>query len=257
MLAVILFVVAGVIGLRGLAFSTMLSYSTRHANDVVLNLVDLQLALDRLESTSREFALTGNEFVLDSDRATSARVQRDLLAIHAWTEEGSRLWMRLPPLEALIAQEIRATTMVAQVRRGGGLEATAELFRVGVGRKITDMRRALIRELRADGTRFLALEDEVATRQLQQTDIVWAIETLLTLAIGLYSWAVHRRNWRRRELAVRLQPHRPGPLALRVPRPLPGSGTVMVHGSANDGSSDGAGRPASMARQASVRYSRT
>jgi CHASE3 domain sensor protein len=223
MLAGILFVVAGAIGIRGLAFSTMLSHWTRHANDVVLNLVDLQLALDRLESTSREFALTGNEFVLDPDRATSSRVQRDLFAIHAWTEEGSRLWMRLPQLEVLIAQEIRATTMVAQVRRGEGLEATAELIRVGVGRKITDKRRGLIRELRAEGTHFLALEDEVATRQLQQTEIVLTIETLLALAIGLYSWAVHRGNSKRRELAIRLQPHRPGPLALghgRAPGPL-------------------------------------
>ena len=120
LLAMAMFVSSGAVAIRGLAMSRSLQQQSYLTKEVLLNLADLQLALDRLELSSRDFALMGKETVLDSDRDTVSRVQRDALAIHTWVAEGSWLSARLPPLEVLIAQEIQAVAMIAQLRRSEG-----------------------------------------------------------------------------------------------------------------------------------------
>jgi PAS domain S-box-containing protein len=172
-----------------------------HTHEVLANLSGLQFTIKSIESSSRGFVLTGDEFHFQSYRASLASVLQREGSIRSATVDNPAQQRELSILEALIAQRIRSADIVIGLRRAQGLEVAVQEIRSGPGERISDAVYAQIGVMRDEELRLLVQRDADAKWQLDETKTVLVMGTILGLLITAAAGSsVHLDN-SRRELA--------------------------------------------------------
>ena len=200
-IAILALLLVGAISYRGMLLSGESDRWVRHTYQVIEIVQDLQAALEMVENSSREFALTGREEYLEAYRAGISRINKDQDTVRALTADNPEQQRSLTILERLVTEKIQATERINTVRRAKGLDAALEAIRIGQaqrtgrGKEIVDDFEGVIRELRAEERRLLVLREADAKRRLGQTRAILLIGTvaglLITAAAG---WIVQRDN---------------------------------------------------------------
>ena len=175
--------VVGTFSHRALTRSSQSDLWVQHTHQVVENLQDVQFAMERIESSSRGFVLTGHESYLETYRASRLRVEQDQAALRNLIMDNPAQQRRLPAVETLAAQQIGRAEMVMSLRRTQGLEAAADAVRKQAEQPVRDEFQAGLRGLQDEEIRLLSARGADAERRLGQTREVLLLGTVLGLLI--------------------------------------------------------------------------
>ena len=164
-----------------------------HTYDVLANLNKLLAAMERLESSYRGFALTDLESQLQSyrlsieDTAKAERTVRDLTVDNRVQQE------RIPALERVIAEKIRFSDSVIDIRRKKGAAAASEALRDGRGAQLMNEFQGQVRAMQDEELRLLALRNADAKVRTDQTKGVLFLGALMGILIAAGAgWIAHR-----------------------------------------------------------------
>jgi PAS domain S-box-containing protein len=170
-----------------------------HTHEVLEHLGELQLALDRIDSGYRGFALTGQDTLLKPYGDSLLDVKLAEATIRDLTIDNPNQKPRLQALETLAEEQIHFAEMVVDLRRTQGLDAAADAIRSGVGVRIQEELKNVVGETRGEELRLLVLRDADAKHYLGQAKSVVVLGTIAALLISaIYVWSVTREiNGRR------------------------------------------------------------
>jgi PAS domain S-box-containing protein len=190
----------GLLSYRWMVVSDESDNWVRHTHEVMGNIQDLALTMERIESASRGFVLAGDESDLDDYQANISRAALDQAAIRTLTADNSAQQIHFPDLELLVAQRIRHADMLINLRRNEGLEAAVDAFGSATDKQNTEFQ-ALMSKLQDEEVR-LRTQRVAATRQyVRQTKTILLFGTLLGLLIVAAAVWASMRNSSTREIA--------------------------------------------------------
>ncbi len=173
----------GAVSYRWIVRSGEVSRWTRHTDIVLTNIQELLLAVESVESSTREFVLSGNESDLDQYRANVIKINSDREAIRYLTADNPVQQARMPALASLAAENIRNTEAIIAVRRTQGLGPAAALVN-GKTRQATLDMQALVHKMQDEEMRLLALRLAEGDRDRRQTIVILLIGALLGISIA-------------------------------------------------------------------------
>jgi PAS domain S-box-containing protein len=193
--AILALLIVGAASYRGLVVSSASTPWVRHTHDVLESLQDLQFTMERIESSSRGFVLTGNENYVETYHSSRSRAAQDQAELRSLTADNAQSQRRLSELEQLAAQRIEDAERVIALRRSQGMEAAADALRGGAGQSRQEELQTAVLQLQGEERRLLELRREDARRRLGQVQSVLVLGTLLGLLIvAAAGWSLQRRN---------------------------------------------------------------
>jgi PAS domain S-box-containing protein len=189
--ALLTLLAGGTASYRGLVVSEGSDQWVRHTQEVLENLQQLLSAMENVESSFRGMILTGKESYLESYHANIAKAAQCELTIRRLTVDNSVQQRQLPALERITAQKVQFSDEIISLRRTKGLQAAADAIGDGPGQKIMDAFQLVIRDMRAEEQRLLALREMDARRRLDQTKAALVLGTLMGLfTTALAAWSM-------------------------------------------------------------------
>ena len=189
---------AGVISYRALVSSNQSQGWVRHTDQVLEELQELLSANENVESSSRGFALTGDKSYIESFKGNILREAQTEKSIDELTGDNLAQQHRVLVLKNLLAQKIRFSESVIDLRRVKGMEAAAALIGEGRGQQIMSETQDLVHGMQDEERQLLAVRAEAARRQLNHTKIVLVLGSLVGLLTALVAeWSVRHENVRR------------------------------------------------------------
>jgi diguanylate cyclase (GGDEF)-like protein len=172
----------------------------RHTNEVLTNIQNLLLAIENVESSSREFVLTGRESDLDLYHTNVLNVERDQEAIGKLTADNPIQQSRMPALKSLADENIRDTEAIISLRRTEGLAAAVASIQSRRYRQTADQMQALVGKMQDEELRLRTLRRAETDRDQGRTRVVLIVGTLLGMLIsGVAGWYALRDSARRSE----------------------------------------------------------
>jgi len=130
-LAILTLLVMGAFSYRCLLASEKRGRWVQHSREVIGYLHDLALSMENIESSSREFVLTGDETVLDGYQAYVSRVTQDQATLRSQTEDNPLQQGRFSALAVLAAERIARANTIIDLRRTQSFAAAAEALGTG------------------------------------------------------------------------------------------------------------------------------
>src|SRR6202171_5508430 len=189
---------AGVISYRALASSNQIQGWVRHTDQVLEELQELLSANENVESSSRGFALTGDKSYIESFKGNILREAQTEKSIAELTGDNLEQQRRVLALKNLLAQKVRFSESVIDLRRAKGMEAAATLIGRGQGQQIMRETQDLVHGMQDEEQRLLSVRGEAASRQLEHTKIVLVLGSLVGLLTALVAeWSVRHENVQR------------------------------------------------------------
>lgn len=162
----------------------------------------LRAAVRDHESSSRGFALTGNQAFLESARQASRVVSRELAVLQGLTQDNGEQQARLVRIAPLVGAKVDFNDQLAAAREQGGLAAASALVATLEGAELMDELDGAVTELAAEEDRLYARRQAVvASRErLVQTFLFFLILGAFgTLGVGTVALV---RTLRERQSAV-------------------------------------------------------
>jgi PAS domain S-box-containing protein len=197
---------SGVISYRALVISNQSQGWVRHTDQVLEELQELLSATQGIESSNRGFVLTGDQSYIESLKVDVLQEARAEVSIEELTVDNLAQQSHIPVLKKLLAQKIRFSESVIDLRRAKGMEAAAALIGKGLGQQITGEIQALVLGMQDEEQQLLKVRNAGATRQLEHTKIVLVLGSLVGLLIALAAeWSVRRENVKRGRAEVTLR----------------------------------------------------
>ncbi|MEY2608968.1 MAG: hypothetical protein QOH31_6865, partial [Verrucomicrobiota bacterium] len=189
---------AGVISYHALELSNRSQGWVRHTDQVIEELQAVLSASQNIESSSRGFVLTGDKSYIESFKGNILREAKAEGSIEELTADNLVQQRRVLVLKKLLAQKIRFSENVIDLRQAKGMEAAAELIGDGPRQQITGDIQDLVLEMQNEERRLLAVRDAGASRQLEYTKIVLVLGSLVGLLTALVAeWGVRHENVKR------------------------------------------------------------
>jgi PAS domain S-box-containing protein len=190
--AIFVLLIVGVISYRSVIISRESDRWVRHTHDVLENLENLRSAAEGVESSARGFELTGNASFLVSYGADIRRVRQRFDIIRHLTADNPVQQRKVSALQKIITVRIQRTESVMNLRKAKGLQAASDEAATGRGQAIMGQFEGVVDAMRAEELGLLATRQVQADRDLDETELVLIIGTLLGLAIvggvGLNAW---------------------------------------------------------------------
>ena len=204
--AIVILLAVGAFAYRSLVLVTESGRWVRHTHEVLENLQGLRYTLQSIESSTRGFALTGEDSYLKSHRATVSSVQNHAAAVRELTVDNPEQQRRLPALQELVGKKIQYSEMIRDLRRTRGLAAAADEVRSGRGERLMSEFDGVAGDVRDAELTLLVHRNSDVKRRLGQTTIVLifgiALAACITAAAG--SSVLRDRSRRARaEVALR------------------------------------------------------
>ena len=196
--AIAIMLVVGAFSYRSMVGSSESDRWVRHTYEVLLKLEELRFAVEDVESSSRGFALAGQESFLSSYRASILSSEQHQASLRTLTADNPEQQRRLSALEGLVAQKLQHMETVVGLRQAKGLEVAADAVRSGRGDRIMREFQAVAQQMKDEELRLLAQRDANAERQLGQTKTILILGTALGLLIAAAAgWSLQRESSRR------------------------------------------------------------
>jgi PAS domain S-box-containing protein len=199
--AILALLVVGAISYRSMAASIESGRWVRHTHEVIENLQDFQFAMQKVETSYRDFVIMDSERSLKDYRDGILRCEQAESIIRNLTADNLIQQARLPTLKKLVDRKIQFAEEFIALRRTKGWEAAADSIRGKDGQRIMDEFQGVVREMQEEELRLLGLRNAEVQRRFGQTKAVLILGTVLGVLIAVAAgWSVQRENLRR-ELA--------------------------------------------------------
>jgi diguanylate cyclase (GGDEF)-like protein/PAS domain S-box-containing protein len=191
--AILCLVVVAIVSFRGMAVSDESEVWVRHTHRVLETLQDLLLAADGVDSSAREYGLTGQASYLQSYRASKQSVEQDQATLRELTADNPTQQLRLPGLEWLTSQKIlRAETIISR-QSNHNSDAASEAAKSGADDALDDEFQRSVRDVRGEELRLLVVRDADAKWRLSLVKYLLIAATCIGLLIAaLAGWSHHR-----------------------------------------------------------------
>ena len=197
--AILALIVVAAMSYRGMVVSTESDRWVRHTHEVLENLQSSLSAMLEVESSDREFVITGNDQFLKSYRDSILRLQQEETIVRNLTMDNPEQQRQISTLRGLADQKIQYADTVMGLRRTKGLEAAADYSRAGEGQQIMNEYQDVTRKMQDEELQLLVLRDADAKRRLGQTKAILIFGSVLGLLIAVAAgWSVQRDNSGRR-----------------------------------------------------------
>jgi len=191
--AILCLVVVILVSFRGMALSNESEEWVRHTHRVLETLQDLLLAADRVDSSAREYGLTGQLSDIQSYKVNSQSVGQDLAKLRELTGDNPLQQSRIPPLERIVSQKSARAQKIIQ-RRDNPSSVAAKAGKSAPGSAIDGQFQSLIRDFRGEELRLLELRDETVKRRIGLAKDLLIIATCVGLLIAVLAGWIHRRD---------------------------------------------------------------
>jgi diguanylate cyclase (GGDEF)-like protein/PAS domain S-box-containing protein len=193
--AMLTLIVVGAMSYRGMVLSSDSQRWVNHSHEVLESVQDLRLSMERIESSSRGFVLTGRESYIESYRASLLKADQDLATVRNLTVDNREQQRQFVVTSSLAAQQIQRTEMVMGLRQATGSTAAVDAIGSGLGQRVMDEFQAAVSKLEAEELRLLALRNADTNRQLSQTRNILILGTVLGfLIVAAAGWSAQRYN---------------------------------------------------------------
>jgi PAS domain S-box-containing protein len=193
--AILSLLISCVISNRALVVSKDSQRWLRHSNEVIDNLEASLLAMKSIESGYQGFALTGEEFRLDSYRTNLFTLKLHLATVRRLMTDNPLQQIQMPALERLTAQEIQLAENVIAMRRAKGSEAAADALRSAEGERVSDRFDESVHGLQDEEQRLLVTRTLDVKRRLKNSQLTMILVTALGFLIAAAAfWSVRRET---------------------------------------------------------------
>jgi PAS domain S-box-containing protein len=199
--AIVILLAVGALSYRSMVTSSESDRWVRHTNEVLENLQKLISDMGSVESTYHGFVLTGDDSYIASHRESILNARKDEAAVRNLTVDNLKQQRQLPLLEELMAQKIRFGDKMSSLHRVKGLEAAADVIASAEDQHVMDEFRGVVRTMRDEELRLLALRDADANKRFAQTKISLIVGTILGVIIAVGASRIVRRDSAARDLA--------------------------------------------------------
>jgi diguanylate cyclase (GGDEF)-like protein/PAS domain S-box-containing protein len=190
--------VVGAVSYRSIVVSQESDRWVWHTREVLQNLQDLFSQVQSMESSCREFVITGDERSLAPYSESILRSRNDEAAVRNLTSDNPNQQNQIPILGRVIDQKIQSAEAVIALRRTQGFAAAADSMRVGQDQGIMDELQGVLRGLGDEELRLLVVREADAQRRLAQSKAILIFGTLLGVFLAAAaSWSVQRDSSRR------------------------------------------------------------
>jgi diguanylate cyclase (GGDEF)-like protein/PAS domain S-box-containing protein len=152
--AIAILLVAGFLSYRALLASGASAGWVQHTYEVLDNLDQLSGSIAVVESSSRGFALTGDDAYLQPFQAAIAEAQKCLARVSVLTRDNPEQHGRVPVLSRLTAENLESAGKLIGLRRSQGLDAATRVLK-------GDANRASLENFQAAVNVFKSLELEL------------------------------------------------------------------------------------------------
>jgi diguanylate cyclase (GGDEF)-like protein/PAS domain S-box-containing protein len=188
-------VVVTIVSFRGLAVSGESEVWVRHTHRVLETLQDLLLAADGVDSSAREYGLTGQASYLQSYRAEKLSVEQDQATLRQLTSDNPVQQPRLAGLEWLVSQKILRAETIIRLQGTDSFDAVEEAGKSGADDVLDDQFQRSVRDVRAEELRLLVLRDADAKGRLAVVKALLIAATSMGLLIAaLAGWGHYRET---------------------------------------------------------------
>ncbi|MCA1584446.1 MAG: CHASE3 domain-containing protein [Acidobacteria bacterium] len=185
-------------------FST--ARASRRAEAQVQHTLDVQNELERLLSTLQDvetgyrgFVITGNETFLEPGRAGASDARTRYDRLNELTRDSEVQQQRLRELKGLIDRKLAFNDRVLLARRAEGFGAARRLIATGEGKRVMDVIRAVIAQMRTEEVGQLAIERAAAAQRGRNIGyLAAAAAVLLATTVGAFLVIARRDIARRR-----------------------------------------------------------
>jgi PAS domain S-box-containing protein len=189
--AIAVLLVVGAISYRGIAASGATDMGVRHSHEVIENLQNLCLEMQRVESSSRGFVLTGDENVLRNNQDAVNRAEQIETNLRDLTVDNPTQQHSITTVVRLADQRIQFAQSGIDLRRSKGEEGAADSVRAADGERMMGEFQEAVHQMQQEEQRLLPLRDADAKRQVTQTKVVLILGTVLGLLVAAGAgWAV-------------------------------------------------------------------
>jgi PAS domain S-box-containing protein len=188
--AMLTLLVMGGVSYRWMTISDASNRWVQHTHAVLRNIQDLLLAMKNIESSTREFVLTGKESDLQTYHANVLKVDQYQEDIRSLTVDNPLQQRRLPVLARLAAESVQHAESIINLRRDQGLAAALAAIAISRDRQAMDDFLALAGNMQDEELRLRAERMAETQRDLSQTKIILTIVPLLgILIVGGAAWS--------------------------------------------------------------------
>ena len=190
-LVILLFV--GAFSYRSLVISAESDEWALHSHDVLGNLQDLLYGMERIESSSRGYVLTGEESYLGSIQAGVVSSRQHDAAIRTLTADNPEQQGQIAALENLVEQNIQFADTVTHLRQTEGFDAALKAMQSAPLRHIMTAFRIVFFSMQSDEQGLLNERLAAAKRLTIRTEIFLVLGTVLgLLTTAAAAWSVYR-----------------------------------------------------------------
>ena len=192
--AIVALLLVGSISYRGIRMSAQSEHWVRHTHEVLENLIELDSAIDRVESNARGFVLTGQDSYLEDYHAGLEDTTRAEHALRDLTADNPAQQQRIAVLERLLTQKIQFGDKVIALRQTDGLEAADQVIREGSGERIMKQLQSAIGGMRSYELELLVIRNADANRNLGLTTTILLLGTFLGVVVALAAGWIAQRD---------------------------------------------------------------
>jgi diguanylate cyclase (GGDEF)-like protein/PAS domain S-box-containing protein len=197
--AIAMLLIVGALSYRSLEESNETTRSLRRTHEILSKLQDMVFAMESISSSIRRFVITGQDGDLDAYRVARGEIGSVGPILRNLTSDNPAQQTRLSIFESLAASRLERAELIIGLYRNEGVEAALESVRKGPTQRVTAETKDVIREMRDEERRLLALRRANMNRQLIWTKTILLLGTTLGVLITAGAgWSVRRDGARRR-----------------------------------------------------------
>jgi PAS domain S-box-containing protein len=156
-----------------------------HTQEALKEIEDVRAGMADLESSQRGYIILGSEQLLGSRAAVRTEVAESLRSLRRLTNDNSLQQNRLDQLQPLIQERQEFADLTIRIRKQEGFEAARSIVQAGKGIALSTKISELLRLMRAEEYRLLALRESKAKEAVTAKFLFLPLGIFLSLSIVL------------------------------------------------------------------------
>jgi len=201
-----LLLVVGVVAYRSVTVSVESARWAQHASEVLEHLANLRFGIESVETGYRDFAISGEETLLQSSRERISLVDQEQDILRALTADNPRQQQRLALIGDLTQRMIQRGDSIVGLRRAGHAESALEVIRMGPHDSMLEEFRAVARDMEGEERNLLRERTATEERRYRQSKLALISGSVLAiLLVAVSGWQMPRDHSERKEAEDKLR----------------------------------------------------